>query len=95
MSTDETRDDERDQLPPMPPGWMPATEADVAGIRSHIDRHWQPLIFDLMELDRAGALGGIRAIVGERLRQVRGDDPDGVDGRAVQAAYLAAEIDRG
>ena len=76
-----TSGDEREQLPPMPPGWMPATESEVAGIRSHIDQHWQPVILDLIELDSAGALAGIRAVIAERLRQVRGEAqmPDEAD----------------
>jgi hypothetical protein len=49
---------------------------------------------DLLELYEAGALAGIRAIVSERLRQVRGEPAQGIDGRAFQAAMLAEEIDR-
>jgi hypothetical protein len=52
------------------------------------------LAADLLELFTAGALAGIRAIVAERLRQVRGGDAVRVDGRAYQAAVLAAQIDR-
>jgi hypothetical protein len=52
------------------------------------------LAADLLELYGAGALAGIRAIVSERLRQVRGDPAQGIDGRAFQAAMLAEEIDR-
>ena len=89
MSTDETPaagiDDEREQLPPMPPGWMPATESQVAGIASYIDQHWQPIILDLIELDSAGALGGIRAIITERLAQVRAGDP----GQLARSAAVA------
>jgi hypothetical protein len=49
---------------------------------------------DLLELYGANALAGIRAIVSERLRQVRGEPAEGIDGRAYQAAVLAEEIDR-
>jgi hypothetical protein len=53
------------------------------------------LAADLLELYEAGALAGIRAIVTERLREVRGDPTEGgIDGRAYQAAMLAGEIDR-
>jgi len=79
MSTEETPvpglDDEREQLPPMPPGWMPVSEAGAAAIHSYIDTHWLPIIMDLTALDTAGALGGIRAIITERLRQVRDGAP--------------------
>jgi hypothetical protein len=34
-------------------------------------RAWQPVLMDLAELDEAGALAGVRAIIAERLRQVR------------------------
>ena len=73
--------DDREQLPPMPPGWMPATEADAASLRRRIDTHWLPIISDLTALDTAGALGGIRAVITERLRQVRGEAqmPDEAD----------------
>lgn len=53
------------------------------------------LAADLLELHEAGALAGIRAVVSERLRQVRGEPSAGIDGRAFQAAMLAEEIDRG
>lgn len=52
------------------------------------------LAADLLELHEANALAGIRAIVSERLRQVRGEPAEGIDGRAYQAAVLAEEIDR-
>lgn len=52
------------------------------------------LAADLLELHEAGALAGIRAVVSERLRQVRGEPAEGIDGRAFQAAMLAEEIDR-
>src|ERR1017187_6504893 len=67
--------DDREQLPPMPPGWMPATEADAASLRRRIDTHWLPIISDLPALATGGALGGIRAVIPERLRQVRGGAP--------------------
>ena len=75
MSTEETPvpglDDEREQLPPMPPGWMPVSEAGAAAIHRHFNDVWLPVFLELAELDTAGALGGIRAIIAERLRQVR------------------------
>lgn len=52
------------------------------------------LAADLLELAAANALAGVRAIVAERLRQVRGEPAEGIDGRAYQAAVLAGEIDR-
>jgi hypothetical protein len=52
------------------------------------------LAADLLELYEAGAVAGIRTIVSERLRQVRGDPAQGIDGRAFQAAMLAEEIDQ-
>jgi hypothetical protein len=52
------------------------------------------LAADLVELHAAGALAGVRAVVAERLRQVRGEPAEGIDGRAYQAAMLAGEIDR-
>jgi hypothetical protein len=52
------------------------------------------LAADLIELYEANALAGIRAITAERLRQVRGEPAQGIDGRAYQAAMLAEEIDR-
>jgi hypothetical protein len=64
-------------------------------------------LLDLYELDEAGALGGIRAVIAERLRQVRQGTPlaDGESTSAMIlhldpeeyaafAALLAAEIDR-
>lgn len=68
---------DREHLPPMPPGWMPATEADAADIRRSIDTRWLPIIMDLTKLDTAGALGGIRAIITERLRMVHDGSPAG------------------
>jgi hypothetical protein len=52
------------------------------------------LAADLLELHEANALAGIRAIVSERLRQVRGGPAEGIDGRAFRAAMLAEEIDK-
>jgi hypothetical protein len=82
MSTEETpaagAGGEHEQLPPMPPGWMPAAEAEVASLRRRIDTHWLPIISELTALDTAGALAGIRAVITERLRQVRGDIPAGL-----------------
>lgn len=52
------------------------------------------LAADLLELHEANALTGIRAIVAERLRQVRGEPAEGIDGRAYEAALLAEEIDQ-
>lgn len=52
------------------------------------------LAADLLELHESNALAGIRAVVSERLRQVRGEPAEGIDGRAYRAAMLAGEIDR-
>lgn len=66
-----------------------------------------PLLLDLIQLDEADALHGIRAVVAERLRRLRAH-PDYVPeipswlrelnlsagSYAVAAALLAAEIDR-
>lgn len=59
-----------------------------------VAEEFRHLAADLLELHEAGALAGVRAIVAERLRQVRGDAAHRVDGRAYQAAVLAGEIDR-
>jgi len=72
---------------PVSPGDPPA----VANPGTEELRH---LAADLLELHEAGALAGIRAIVTERLREVRGEHGHRVDGRAYQAAMLAEEIDR-
>lgn len=105
--------------------WCPSCEADVGvthlsepppnpyrsaeAIRAHIDRDWQPVLLDLIELEQAGALAGIRAIVAWRKRIVAGEVPalpsvtepamkmarwHGNGGLAAAAALLAAEIDR-
>jgi hypothetical protein len=93
MSTDETPvpglDDEREQLPPMPPGWMPATEDDVASLRRRIDTHWLPIMMDLTALDAAGALGGIRAVITERLREARAYATFGIQPSHESAIALA------
>ena len=107
MSTEETPvpglDDEREQLPPMPPGWMPVSEAGAAAIHRHFNDVWLPVFLELAELDTAGAMGGIRAIIAERLRQVRAGGPVmpeppwaaemGADGYAKTGATAAAWID--
>lgn len=85
----------------------PYRSGDGGWIADRIDREWTPVLQDLLELEAAGALGGIRAIIAERLRQVRGgrteierqhfreilDDLAGLPGMTL-AALLAAEIDR-
>jgi hypothetical protein len=49
---------------------------------------WHALLDDMIELEAAGALGGIRAVVAERLGQVRTGAPGpGLRGR-VNAAVL-------
>lgn len=64
----------REDLPPMPPGWMPATEAEVAALREDIDRQVLPVILDLAWLARHGALAGVAEVIAERRRQAeRGD----------------------
>lgn len=70
---------------------------------------WEPILLDLIELDEAGVLGGIRAIIAWRKRIAAGEVPalpsvtepamamarwHGADGLAAAAALLAAEIDR-
>lgn len=70
---------------------------------------WHPVLLDLIELDEAGALDGIRAIIAWRKRIVAGEVPalpsvtepamamarwHGADGLAAAAALLAASIDR-
>lgn len=52
------------------------------------------LVAGLLELHAVNALTGIRAIIAERLRQVRGEPAEGIDGRAYEAALLAEEIDQ-
>ena len=78
----------------------PPHGADGPEVRAY----WDALHKDLAELELRGALGGIRAIIAERLAQVRAGDPltgeyaaeteldFGYTARA--AALLAAEIDR-
>lgn len=61
---------DRDPLPPMPPGWVPATGEQVAALREDIDREVLPVILDLAVLARHGALGGVAEIIRERRRQV-------------------------
>lgn len=50
--------DDRDPLPPMPPGWTPATEEQVAAMREEINRQVVPVVLDLAALARHGALAG-------------------------------------
>lgn len=60
--------------------WAQVDCTDCLALKS--PNSWRPaLVFELMELDRAGALVGIRAVVAERLRQVRGEAimPDEAD----------------
>jgi hypothetical protein len=59
-----------DPLPPMPPGWMPATEEQVASLREHINRQMLPIGLDLAYLARCGALAGVAEVIAERRRQV-------------------------
>jgi hypothetical protein len=73
---------------------------------SRIESNWQPVLLDLVELEETGALAGIRAIIAERLGQVRTGSADIADparlaaecinsgNHAWTAALLAAEIDR-
>jgi len=76
---------------------------EVAGMMARNDEVLRPdpgtedlrhIAADLLELHAENALAGIRAIVAERLRQVRGGPAEGIDGRAYQAALLAEQIDR-
>jgi hypothetical protein len=87
-------------------GWLPGEQ--VAGMLARHDEvlrglrapedlrtiELRHLAADLLELAAENALAGIRAIVSERLRQVRGEPAEGIDGRAYQAAMLAGEIDQ-
>lgn len=61
---------DRDPLPPMPPGWMPATEEGVAALREEVDSQVMPVVLDLAALARHGALGGVAEVIAERRRQV-------------------------
>jgi hypothetical protein len=59
----------------------PYRDAADAAAR-HIGEHWQPFLTDVFMLDQAGALGGISAIVAERLAMVREDViKDAIPGR--------------
>jgi hypothetical protein len=49
---------------------MPATEEQAAALRGDIDRQVMPVILDLAELVRHGALGGVAEVIAERRRQV-------------------------
>jgi hypothetical protein len=61
---------DRDPLPPMPPGWMPATEEQVDALREHINREMLSIGLDLAYLARCGALAGVAEVIAERRRQV-------------------------
>ena len=74
-------------------------------VQAAVPAAWTPVLQDLLDLDRAGALPGILAIIAERGRMVRDgwehDVPARVAGFALAAgdypaaaAMLAAEIDR-
>ena len=67
----------RDPLPPMPPGWMPATEEQVAAFREDINTRMIPVAIDLGWLARHGALTGVAEIIAERKRQVELGDGHG------------------
>jgi hypothetical protein len=69
--------DDRTPLPPMPPGWMPATEEQVAVLREDINRQVLPVILDLAALAQFGALAGVAEIIAERKRQVELGDGHG------------------
>jgi hypothetical protein len=66
--------DERPGLPPMPPGWMPATGEQVAAFREDFNREMLPVALDLAVLARHGALGGVAEVIAERRRQVEQGD---------------------
>lgn len=80
--------------------WEREPPAPSAEDRDRITRQalWtamqQDMITCLMELDEAGALEGIRAVIAERVRRVRYGPPEGVNGLAYQAADLAEQIER-
>jgi hypothetical protein len=82
---------------------QPPRGADGPEVRAY----WDALHRDLAELELRGALAGIRAVIAERLGQMRTGSADGVAdpvrlaGEAARggnyawaAALLAAEIDR-
>jgi hypothetical protein len=79
-------------------GMLARHDAGLRGVAAPADppaaEELRHLAADLLELHETNALAGIRAIVAERLRQVRGEPVKGIDGRAYQAAMLAEEIDR-
>jgi hypothetical protein len=98
---------DREELPPMPPGWMPATAGQAAALREDISRRILPVGLDLAFLSSHGALAGVAEIIAERRRQVEQQDealgrPNlcyaaeaelGFGNYAKAAALLAAVID--
>jgi hypothetical protein len=64
---------DREEVPPMPPGWMPATEQQVAALREDINRQVIPVMLDLAYLARNGALEGVAEIIAERRRQIEAE----------------------
>lgn len=77
-------------MPPMPPGWMPATGEQADALREDIDSQVMPVVLDLAVLARHGALADVADIIAERRRQVEHGDGHG-DGwlRGSLEAWLA------
>jgi len=69
--------EERPDLPPMPPGWMPATGEQVDALREDFNARMLPVALDLAVLARHGALAGVAEIIAERRRQVELGDGHG------------------
>jgi hypothetical protein len=85
--------EERPILPPMPPGWMPATEGEVSAMREDFNREMLPVALDLAVLARHGALAGVAEVIAERRRQV--EQQDEVLGKPNLAYAAEAELDLG
>lgn len=84
--------------------------APVAADPDAMAASWAPVMMDLVELDEAGALRGVRAVIAARLAMARNRKPDSLDGTVAKieitaagddpeqlaeaAALLAAAIDR-
>jgi hypothetical protein len=64
---------DREQVPPMPPGWMPATPGEVDALREDINRQVIPVMLDLAYLAQQGALAGVAEIIAERRRQIEAE----------------------
>jgi hypothetical protein len=69
--------DDRTPLPPMPPGWMPATEEQVAVLREEINKQVLPVILDLAALAQLGALAGVAEVIAARREMAEQGDGHG------------------